>query len=391
MPRAALLAAAWLVPLLAPPSPVPKESLKDLLAEAEAKSRASKPLEAAALYGQAIALGHRNGDLLQEQEAAEAFLRFYAGTDGDGRREAAAAALAKLDAKRCGAFVSAPLLAGEVLLAEVAKGDGKLVAEAAAVLGWHARNARSGAAIAATASFAAAVKEARGGDPSKAALPLNEVLDLAVEQDWTDLALAAGAELAVLRLKGGDAAGAAAAVGSAAALISPKTERRHLEFFKELSEVRLKDAPEAVLKPWHDAMGYLKKDAPGVGAPDGGAGGDAAGARRESPFGAAVKPGAKTRVLATVSRTKEGFDLRLGWDPKFRSAFAHPPGVRHVTEGGLTLAFADRSVSARAGDPVLGNGPPGADSQPAPGRAFYRLARGETWTLHRDGVVFITR
>jgi hypothetical protein len=386
MVRTVLLAVASCA-LLAPPPPA--DTVRDLLAAA-AKLRDEKPLDAAQLYGQAIAKSQSTmGMLALEEEAAEEFNRF-AGRSRPG--DVVAAVLAKLDPKRCGAFASAPLLAAELLLLDVVAADGKHVKEAAAVLANH-RGGKSGAALKALAGFGEALRECREGDAAKAASGLKAFFDVAAAEEWTDLAIAAGIERVALRLRLEDAAGAAAAMGETAALATPKTPRRHLALFQHLVGVRLKDAPEAVLKPWQDAMGYMKQDDPGVGSAGAGKGapGSANSAEKETPYGQAIRITGKWKNIATVTRTRTGHEVCVGWDPKFREEVPRSPGIRHVTEGGLTLALVEWSVALRYGrEETDGQGAPGVDAEPDRWRPWYRLARGETWALGRDGVVRIT-
>src|SRR5688572_19363420 len=121
----------------AAPAASAKDTVQDLLAQAKEKARAAEVMEAAGLYGDALAL--------VEQEVFDAFTEFLqkvprppreggrevASTTGTPR-DVLAAVLSRLDAKRCGAFVSAPCLAGDLLLEAIGKGDGKFVKEAAA-------------------------------------------------------------------------------------------------------------------------------------------------------------------------------------------------------------------------------------------------------------------
>ena len=94
--------------------------------------------------------------------------------------------------------------------------------------------------------------------------------------------------------------------------------------------------------------------------------------------------------MATVERTATGFEFRVSWDPKFRGLQKRTDGTRYLDEGGLTLGFADWAVGVAMADPEGLMGQPGESSRMKAGHAWYRLARGETWSLSKDGVVVIS-
>src|SRR5688572_5805040 len=193
------------------------EGWKEKLAEARAHAKASEHLKAAGSYGDALAEAQKAGDLVAEQEVADAFFEFLervptprgtaTGSTSTvaGPRDVKAAVMARLDPARCGAFVSAPCLAGELLVDAIRAGDGLYVAEAAAVFEQHEKGIKSGAGLKVLAILARGMKEAAAGE-QKAAATFTEVRDASVRQYWTDLALAAGVELAALPAKKGDAA-----------------------------------------------------------------------------------------------------------------------------------------------------------------------------------------
>jgi hypothetical protein len=190
------------------------EGWKEALAEAKTHARASEHLKAAELYGDAFAAVHKAGDLVAEQEVAEAWFEFLqkvpeppvrggeeVSSTIPGPREVAAALLARLDPARCGAFVSAPCVAGDLLLDAIRRGDGRYLAEAASALEPHGRGTKSGAGLKVLAMLARGAQSAAAGD-GKAAAGLAEARDAAARQDWTDLAMAAGIELAAQHVKG---------------------------------------------------------------------------------------------------------------------------------------------------------------------------------------------
>ena len=399
---AGLLAAAA---ILAAGPAAAKDGWKDLLAEAKAKARASENGKASALFGEALALAQKQGDLLAEQEAFDAFREFLERLPGPpkeggrevesiagGSREALAAVLSKLDPKRCGAFVSAPCLAGDLLVLAVEKGDGRFVEQAAAALAPHAKGGKSGLGLATLAKLGAALKaRTPGEDPAAADAPLEEAFAAAVQENWTDLAMAAGVELAArAAARPGEAAPAKAAVERLARLLAPETDLRLCTWLRSMVDVRLKGAPEEVLKPFADAFAARVGGSASSAGGRGGRGGEGAdSAAPVSPLGEALRKAPRGSPLGTVARAKGGFEFRVAWDAKFRGVHQHQDGVKHLDEGGLTVSFLAWSVAMRMADPEGTRGQPGESSRPEEGRAFYRLARGETWALSKEGIVSI--
>jgi hypothetical protein len=151
-----------------------------------------------------------------------------------------------------------------------------------------------------------------------------------------------------------------------------------------------------VRKPYEDAVAaaFGPGSAGGRGGRGGAGGAGGAGGRAGeepvSPLGTALRKTPRGKPLATVARTGIGFELRVSWDPKFRGIHERQDGVKHMDEGGLTLSFADWSVGVAMVDPVGTRGQPGEGSHPRPGRAFYRLAPGETFALLKEGAVQVT-
>lgn len=389
----------------APAAPA-KDMVQDLLAKAKEKARAAEVMEAAGLYGDALALAQKQADLLVEQEVFDAFTEFLqkvprppreggrevASTTGTPR-DVLAAVLSRLDAKRCGAFVSAPCLAGDLLLEAIGKGDGKFVKEAAAALAPHAKG-KSGLGLATLAKFGATLQETpSGAAPPAGGGPLELIFATASQEGWIDVAMAAGVELAARDLARPDGAAAAkASVERLAALVTAKTEARLVVWIREAADARLKGASEEVLKPLADAIAGIGGQSVSAAGGAGGAGGKGGEAGKPiSPLGEVLRKGGRGGPIGTATRTKEGFEFRVAWDPKFKGVHQHQDGVKHLDDGGLTVAFLDWSVAARMADPVGTRGQPGESSHPEPGRAFYRIARGETWTLRADGVVAVGR
>jgi len=398
-PRTAFVLAA----ALAVSSPVAsaKGTVQELLAQAKEKARAGEPAAAAGLFGDAFALVQKQSDLVVEQEVFDAFREFVerlppppleggkeVASVAGSPRDALAAVLCRLDPKRCGGFVSAPCLAGDLLLVAIEKGDGKYVKEAAVALAPHAKG-KSGLALATLAKLAAVLQET----PSGAAAPadggaLDSIVATATQEEWIDLAMAAGVERAARAVARPDGAAAAkTAVEALAALVTPKTSPRLVSWLRMTTTARLKGAPEELLKPLTAAFA-AQGGSSAAGAGGRGANG-ADSAKPVSPLGDILRKGSKAALVGIASRTKEGFEFHVAWDPKYKGVHQHQDGVTYLDDGGLTVAFLDWAVALQMADPAGTAGQPGGRSDPEPGRAFYRVGRGESWSVRADGVVTV--
>src|SRR5262245_9619954 len=131
MTRATCLAAVVVV-LLAATATFGKDPNAAALEEAKALAAKGDALGAAARFGDAVATAQAAGNLQAEQAAAESFESGFdklppdaPGDTKDRPTRAAilAAAMKELDANRCGAFVSAPVLARNVLRRATATGE----------------------------------------------------------------------------------------------------------------------------------------------------------------------------------------------------------------------------------------------------------------------------
>jgi hypothetical protein len=399
--RASILLAAVLAAAAPVPRAAAKDPLKDFLSDAKEKARASESAKAADLYGQALALCHRQADLLAEQEAAEAFREFLerlppppvvggeeASATAVDQRRALAIVMGRLDPKRCGAFASAPCIAGELVCMAAERGDGLLLQEASAALAPHAKSKSMGLAL--LSRFAAALQPPAttpGGPADDAAL--EEVLAAAGRQSWSDLGAAAALELAArAAARPGQVEAAVKAAERLAGFLGPGADPALRNRIQAAAMRRLKDAPEEVrnvLFPKESSSSA----AGGRGLP-GGRGGEGSGPGKEaSPLGAFLRKAPRGAVLGTMTRTKGGFELRVAWDPKFKGVHEHQDSVMYLDDGGLTVSVHDWAVALAVVDPVGTAGQPGARPTPPPGAAFYRVGHGESWVLKSDGTVAV--
>src|SRR5690349_6602679 len=109
-----------------------KDTPQSVIEDAKALAKQGGLLRAAERFGDAVALAQAAGDLDAEDIAAGALDDFWRQIPSDAPSSAAdrpasgavlAAVMARLDASRCGAMVSAPVLARNILMLAVETGD----------------------------------------------------------------------------------------------------------------------------------------------------------------------------------------------------------------------------------------------------------------------------
>lgn len=382
---------------------------RSALDDAKVLIREGKPLEAAGRFGDAAAAAHRSGDLGAEQDAAEALRSAMdgvatatpadavAGTTGTKPTRASllAAVLAKLDAKRAGAFVSAPCLARRLVLEATETGDRAFVRAARPALAANASQGKGGRAAAAFLKYADALLalDADEKGASKAPALLRETFDEAVERKWPELAVHAGSELALTSLTAGDTAGAAATLRTTLAALDTARDSVPLMRWRSWIRVRTKDAPKDVL----DALGLggdlaESGGAGGAGGAGGKGGKGGAGGRGAdgSPYGRWAARARKSEAVVRAKLGPSGFEMRLGWTDGAAGSQPIVQGCPHWNRDGVTLAFDGRAVCVRMLDPTGLAGQPGESSEASVWSALHLVAEGETWSLLRDGTVTVT-
>lgn len=328
-----------------------------------------KAIEAARFAGAWLADAQKRGDPLEEEAAWDA-LRGVP-LDEAQYRDASAEVMKLLDPKRNGAYLSAHLLALEVLRAAIREGDDRHLAEAAAVLGAPRKDA--GACAAALADLAKGVVAARKGEDASAAL--GAAFDAAMKGGWLDLATYAGTELACAQKKLGREGDALKRLDEA---LQANGDRSLLQLRNALAAKRI---PESRVEM-----------RPGSVSAAGGAGGAGLPGRAgaESPVGAAWKKQAATKALLKVRRGDKGFAMEPGFPGGKKDERAYKAGVHHWNDGGITLAFCGAGVGLVMIDLTGLNGQPGDSSQGgSPWEIFYLLAPGETWSVTKKGVVSV--
>jgi hypothetical protein len=306
-----------------------------------------------------------------EEEAAWDALRDVR-LDGAQYRDACAEMLRILDPKRNGAYLSAHLLALELVRAAIREGDDRHLADAAAALAVPRRD--GGLCGAALAELAAGVLAARKGQP-EAAAHLLASFDAALKNGWLDLAMHAGIEIACVDKTIGRDSGALKRLDEA---LKAKNDSYLLIERNRLASRRIPEATSPV------DPGGMAGGAWGAG----GAGG--AGGSTQSAVGAAWKKHPPTRALLEVKRAGKGFEMKPLFPGAAKGMCESKWGEHHWNGGGITLAFYDQGVALRMIDPTGRNGQPG-DGAPRHWSVFYLLAPGETWSVTKKGVVSVGR
>ncbi len=357
-------------------------------------------MKAAALYGEAVAITHAAEDIEAEQKAADALVTF---ADAVSRRLAAnagkkppdptlgtvlAAVLAKLDPARPGAYVSAPVLARNLLCLATEEGEFRGVADVAKVTAAHRTKAGSGRAAPVVAKYGDGLTSVGAGAFEAGGATLDAVTAEAVKGHWLDLAAHAGTEAAAAWVRAGKPEKAVATVTAVATAIEAgDSPSRRSQDWSRFAAKRLADAPAPVRKPLEDLV------AKSAGQGDQSSGGSAAGgsptARGASTVARMLSHLAKGRPFVSVQCSAKGWTV--GWMTKKSEpeSAAFDSSGKCVDEGGITLALSDRSVALRAID-YAGTAGQIGDGRPSIARAFYLIDEGETWSVASDGVVSIT-
>lgn len=398
---------AGLVLLVSMGAEARESPFESALDDAKELARKHEPEAAAKRFGEAIALAQKSGGLDDEDDAATAFIDFVgrlsrvpsrpetrdATSDtrefllGDGLAEA----MQRLDATRCGSFVSAPALARDVLLLATETGRRDDVADAVKVTLAAAKKPSTGKAFAVTARYAEGMRLLDDAKFEEAEVPLRAVVEEAGPAGWTDLVTHAATELAYAHWKQDEGDAASQAFADAASFCDATTPTEELLGWKRCIDARLAGAPTELLAAARAALDALHAGstvAPGA-AGRGGDGRNAGEAEPRSEVAKLVEKLRKGGAIVTVARTASGYEIRWPWRSGKPQTEPNQMGDHHVQDGGLTLTLSDRRVALRMFDPRGLDGAPGSSPQRTIGRAFYLLAEGETWTVTREGVVKI--
>lgn len=362
------------------------QTIEAELAEAAALAASGKNVEAAKAFGKAAALAHKANDVFAEQLVAAKLSATVLGGPPSSHADVIAAVLGALDPKRAGAFVSARALAADLLFEATREGQTGHVAEAAKALAPATAAPKSGKAVKTLAAYAKGLQSVAAGKGAASIEPLTEALTVAAAEDWIDVAFHAGTELAAQAVAAGRPEAAAAALTIVGKLFTPTVDRDHVQNWRKLVKNRLAGAPPEVMAPYDEAMKPF-----GGGSSSSAAGGQ--GGRGQQPggkskLGRAWDDLSPTAAIANAKRVDDGFELTFAYEGKMKQPLG--PGVTIGNQGGVMLAFHGRGVALAVLDLIGTAGQPGGTSYLPAGLPLYRLAKGETWSVSRQGIVTIS-
>jgi hypothetical protein len=356
------------------------------LAEGAALAASAKKVEAAKAFGKAAALAHKANDVFAEQLVAAKLSAAVLGGPPSSHGDVIAAVLGALDPKRAGAYVSARALAADLLFEATREGQTGHVAEAAKALAAATAAPKSGKAVKALAAYAKGLQAVAAGKGAASIDPLTETLTVAAAEDWIDVAFHAGTELAAQAIATGRPEAAAAALTIVSKLFTPTVDRDHVQNWRKLVKNRLAGAPPEVMAPYDEAM---KPFGGGTSSGAGGKGGRGQVPGGKSKLGRVWDGLSPTAAIATAKRVDDGFELTFAYEGRMKQPLG--PGLDVGDEGGgVMLVFHGRGVALAVLDLIGTAGQPGGTSYLSAGTPLYRLAKGETWSVSRQGIVTIS-
>jgi hypothetical protein len=387
-----------------------EDTPQSALDDAKILARKGDRMKAAERYGDAVALAQAAGDMQAEEAVADSMQKFFDDAARDAMTDTGAAAthdtplvgallaaaMRKLDPNRCGAFVSAPVLARNVLELATETGDFASVADAANVAASGARTT-SGRAAAVVAKYAVGLQAVTEKKLDLAAPSLDAASAEAASCRWLDLCAHAGTEAAVSWLGASSPEKAAASMSAVAAAFIGNASWAKANEWGRYAHKRLAGAPESVGKPLEDLLAKGKGGGSvSAGGGRGGRGGAAGAAGTGPPMSDVARLLAKLapgKPFVSVTCGARGLDIHWATAPDERTVKKFEEKVGVADEGGVTLCLNERSVALRMVDLEGRNGQPGesAGGRAPVVRAFYLLAEGETWAVSKDGIVTITR
>ncbi|MBI3846401.1 MAG: hypothetical protein HY292_17370 [Planctomycetes bacterium] len=387
---------AWILIATSCPALARTETIAELLARAK---KQTATVELSDTFSRAIALAHKANDVLVEQQVSDAFAEFLRKIPGDtpggpgpvdrvlasSRRDAYAGILRKLESKRGDAFVSAHMLGTQLLFAATNNNDDDHVPEAVEAVAAYARAQKANQCASAIALYARGGVARTHKKNDEAIAPLDQALKTCVAEGWSELAAYVGTELAADALDRKQTPKAREAMEAVASTFTKDTSPRAAQVWQRLVGTRLEGAPAEVLEPHANAMKAFESGGGEAGAPGG-----AGGAPGPTKLGKAWKDFSATAAIVTVQRTKEGFEIREGFDREFKATRAIAAQMPPFADGGVTLAFDGPSAALLSIDLESGPGAPGETPWPTMANAYYRLAVGETYAVSKQGVVTIS-
>jgi hypothetical protein len=376
-------------------------SADDLIAEAEKLRTAGKVEEAAARFGAALESAQKKGKLDAEERAARGLDGLFGpGTVGGragggvtaGERDLLALVLGQLDATRNGAFVSAPVVARKLLLFASEFGDADHVAPARAAL--VANGKAGGRASSAMVTYADGLLALEAGDSEAAGTAFEQVLAVALEERWADVAAHASAEIAGIRVAAADEAGAKAVLARVTETLEGELGGLTSSAWTRVLHARIGEPSTELLNVLRAAMRGARPTSSGPVVSDGGYG-----KSKSTELGRALKRFSVRKPLVTARCAPNGFALTRHFEPESEEVRLFRPDQQRIDYGGLLVTTRGRMIALQAakteneGASGIGGVTRSVASSVGVGsvaRAEYLLARGETWGVTKKGVVTIT-
>jgi len=391
MPRRILLLAlvihfspAWTSLVWADDAEQTREAARSLV-------QAKQNVEAATLLGKALAKAQKKGDIVLQQELADAIgselghLKASELPGAEGTYRDCCYTMMKLLApKRAGVCLSAHHLACELLFQCVRGGDERYLKEAAALCVKFANGKNRGMHAKAVKMLAEGLVLARAGKHDKSYPLLTKALDLCIRNGWNTttafVAIEMQATLKALARK----REAIKLTDKVIASIDRTSDRNAAQLYREAWTTRLGDMPAEV-----DAQIRKLDGGPGAAGAAGGAGGaGGSGGDGLSAVGRKLRKFSARKPLVSAQLVAAGFDVRHFFDGH-KTTHDLAKGVTHQADGGVTLSFWGVGVRLAMVDPTGRNGQPGEGSAPSRWEFFYRLSRDETWSFNKRGEVSI--
>ncbi len=289
----------------------------------------------------------------------------------------------KLDPKTTSGVCSAGQVAHALLFHASRTGDATHVAQAVEVVAAYAK-LKTGRHAKSMGDYATGMDLIAAGKAAEACRSLSAALGVAKSEGWSYTAVHIGTELAAAHLAAGAESEAKQALATTKTALDETKDRAVFQIWQSMVKTRLPDAPETVLAPFEASA----EDFGGAGMA-GAAGGRGGTPSSESKVGGAWKKLSKKKPFVSVLRTGSGFRMTESFDKHFEKEKEFATGVKHVDDGGITVAYFDRGVALVMLD-LRGNmGQPGEASEPGPFQFFTPLAEGETWGITKAGTIIV--
>jgi hypothetical protein len=340
------------------------------------------PKKAAVGFERLLASARKDMDLRRQQRIGQHAFAVVSVRDGRPRPGVALPLHKSLGGTKAHAYFSAHRLAYRALFLATAHGDYGEVGPAIRLALLRRSHGKYAWAM---REYAAGVWRVRDGAPEYAIPHLRAALEASATHGWSRLALHAGLELLLASTSADDPDAEKALLQDVLASVREDTDIAVLHDGKRLADRRLASGRPKLCDAWSRALDERIKSYRSTG--EAAAGGDAP-PRGLTPLGKALRKWRKKKALVSVERSGARFEITYAFGKLAPKTHRRAGGVRHVTAGGLTLAFWENGVRLQHVS-IDGQAVPGANAAPARWQFFDPLADGETWSLYATGEIRI--